>query len=499
MRTTPTHAKLFLLSGALCSGAAFAIAVASVLPGIGNTQMMASVSSGAFAPLTASSSANKISLKDFAALSMLSGGRGPMIDDPVSDERQINVNLDAKSLVVSEGTTTIATFPILSIGRPGTFWETPAGDYSVKTKEAKHLSSIGNTWMPWSMQFYGNFFIHGWPTYQNGADVPPGYSGGCIRLSTADAKTLFSLVRINTRVHVTGGTLPSSNNEMRYYMRDTGALPEISAQAFSVFDEETGQVLWSRGEDQLIAPGRLVSLMTALVSVETIDQYKYVDFEKLVKGRDVSSAKAKDIGAVQVGALLYPLLFDGSDIAAKGIVKLRGEKVFRGAMNEKSKAIGMTNTVWGGGTGLVTSTTTPRDLATLLSYSDTQKSFLMKTTMTEEYAFEPFGQSRFSWKNKNAWLLDSRFKGGLLVKEKDGSSNLLALYDLPVNEFSTRKIGFVVLGSRHAEDDLFELSEYTSTHFFYGSQSGVEAVYAATSDLAAKVEEMKLLKGQLLN
>jgi D-alanyl-D-alanine carboxypeptidase len=282
-------------------------------------------------------------------------------------------------------------------------------------------------------------------------------------------------------------------------MRDTGALPEVSAQAFSVFDEETGQVLWSHGEDAPVNPGRLVALMTALVSVETIDQYKYVDFEKLLKGKDVASARATDVGAVQVGALLYPLLYDGSDIAAKGIVKLRGEKVFRNYMNEKSKAIGMLNTEWSGGTSLTVSTTTPRDLAKLLSYSDTQKSFLMKATLTEEHAFEPFGQARFSWKNKNAWLLDSRFQGGLLAKERDGSSNLLALYDLPVSEFGTRKIGFVVAGSKHAEDDLAALREYAGTHFFYGSQSGVEAVYAATSDLAAKVEEMKLIKGQLLN
>lgn len=498
MRTAPTHAKLFLLSGALCSGAAFAIAVVSSLPAVGQTQMAAVA--GSAVPVTESVvNTKQISLKEFAALSMLFDGGTTDSLAPISDDRQINVNLDAKTLTVNEGTTTVASFPILSIGRPGTFWETPAGDYAVKTKETKHLSSIGGTWMPWSMQFYGNFFIHGWPTYQDGTDVPKGYSGGCIRLSTSDAEKLFGLVKVNTRVHVVGGTLPVPNNDMRYYMRDAGALPDISAPSFSVFDEETGQVLWSRGEDLAARPGRLVALMTALVSVETIDQYKYIDFEKLVKGKDVASAKATDVGAVQVGALLYPLLFDGSDIAAKGIVKLRGEKVFRNYMNEKSKAIGMSNTEWGGGTSVTVSTTTPRDLAKLLSYADTQKSFLMKATLAEEHAFEPFGQERFSWKNKNVWLDDATFKGGLNVKEKDGSVNTLALYDLPVSEFGTRKLGFVVLGSRQPDRDLEGLKQYASTHFFYGSQTGVEAVYAATSDLAAKVEEMKLIKGQLLN
>ncbi len=498
MRTTSTHAKLFLLSGALCSGAAFALAFTASLPSVDRTSVVASVANGA--PITNElPQSNKISLEDFAALSMLDGSHVSVLDAPITDDRMIDVDLDKKILTVAEGTTTIAAFPILSIGRPGTFWETPAGDYSIKTKEVKHLSSIGNTWMPWSMQFYGNFFIHGWPTYQDGTDVPKGYSGGCIRLSTTDAKTLFDMVNVNTRVHVIGGTLPLSNESMHYYMKDIGALPNISAQAFSVFDEETGQVLWSHGEDESVSPGHLVALMTALVSVETVDQYKYVDFEKLLTGKNVAAAKATDIGAVQVGALLYPLLFDGNDVAAKGIVKLRGDKVFRDYMNEKSKAIGMVHTAWSSGTSATLSTSTPRDLAKLLTYSDTQKSFLMKTTLVDEYSFEPFGQPRFSWKNKNDWLDDATFKGGLSVKEKDGSANTLALYDSPVSEFGTRKLGFVIIGSAHPDEDLSALRAYSSSHFFYGSQSGVEAVYAATSDLAARVEEMKLIKGQLLN
>lgn len=498
MRTTPTHAKLFLLSGALCSGAALALAFVITLPSIQKDQVTAAVAQSKQG-IPAAQAPSQISLKDFTALSLLAEGGASASDEAVSDERQIIVDLDAKVLTVTEGTSTVATFPVLSIGRPGTFWETPAGDYSIKTKETKHLSSIGNTWMPWSMQFYGNFFIHGWPTYQDGTDVPKGYSGGCIRLSTADAEALFDLVKINTRVRVKGGSLPVPDGTMRYYMKDVGPLPDISAQAFSVFDEETGQVLWSRGEDQLIHPGRLVALMTALVSVETIDQYKYVDFAKLVAGKSVAAARATDIGAVQVGALLYPLLFDGSDIAAKGIVKLRGEKVFRNYMNEKTKAIGMSNTEWSGGISIPSSTSTPRDLATLLTYADTQKSFLTKATLSEDHSFEPFGQPRFSWKNKNTWLSDATFRGGLSVKERDGSANVLALFDSPVSEFGTRKLGFVVVGSAHSDEDLAALKLYAGTHFFYGSQSGVEAVYAATSDLAAKVEQMKLIKGQLLN
>ncbi|MBI3273584.1 MAG: L,D-transpeptidase, partial [Candidatus Colwellbacteria bacterium] len=96
-------------------------------------------------------------------------------------------------------------YPILSKGKPGSLWETPTGSYQIKTKEENHYSTIGNVWMPWSMQFFGNFFIHGWPYYEGGSPVSPGFSGGCIRLSEKDAQELFNQVTRATPVFVTNG------------------------------------------------------------------------------------------------------------------------------------------------------------------------------------------------------------------------------------------------------------------------------------------------------
>src|SRR3989344_3348659 len=73
--------------------------------------------------------------------------------------------------------------------------QTPNGVYKIRSREENHFSSIGEVWMPWSMHFYGNYFIHGWPYYPSGAPVADTYSGGCIRLSTSDAKELFGEVK----------------------------------------------------------------------------------------------------------------------------------------------------------------------------------------------------------------------------------------------------------------------------------------------------------------
>ncbi len=498
MQDTNVKSKLFLLSGALCSGFAFMLAFLLDTPvnedfiGKLNSKQAAAVAT------TDTNGYKKISASEFASISVLSSEDVIRKTGHISTDKEIIADLDSKNITVLEGTNVIAEFPILSIGRPGTFWETPAGDYSVKTKEIKHLSSIGGTWMPYSMQFYGNFFIHGWPTYKDGSDVPAGYSGGCIRLSTNDAKKLYSLVDLGTHIHVRGTNIKENVNDSKFYMKSVGDLPEIKAKSFMVFDVETEKVLWSNNSDEIISPKKLTSLLTALISVETIDQYKYLNFEALISGKNPGNARSSDPSSIQVGALLYPLLFDQSDIAAKAIVELRGKNVFKNYMNEKSLAIGMSSTSWGGGLSSDNSSTTVRDLSRLLAYVGKQKSYLLSTTLADSRSFEYDGDVRFSWKNKNDWVKDGTFMGGVMSKGLGSSGSAMAIYSIQTNEFSTRKIGIVVADAENLNDEIKKIKDYFSEHFFYGTRAQIEEKYNGYSDLDSKVEQMKLIKEQLI-
>src|SRR5690606_11811505 len=71
----------------------------------------------------------------------------------------------------------------------------------------RHFSSIGQMWMPWSMQFQGNFFIHGRTYYPDGTPTSSDFTGGCIRLSTNDAERVFRLVNVGTPVLVSEARL----------------------------------------------------------------------------------------------------------------------------------------------------------------------------------------------------------------------------------------------------------------------------------------------------
>ncbi len=501
MKHTHTTAKLFLTAGALCSLVAFSLIIVSDTPWV--QQFVVARQKHAIAAVATVGNVPEgehVTTQDVAAIAVLSTDDLARVVGHVPTEREVIADVNVMKITVLEGPAVIAEYPILSIGKPGTFWETPAGDYAIKTKEPKHLSSIGGTWMPWSMQFYGNFFIHGWPTYPDGTPVPRGYSGGCIRLSTEDAEALYGLVRIGTHVHVRGATAQQGAETPSYfYMKDVGEPPRVTALAYSVFDIETGQVLWSRGLDVRAHPSRLTALMTALVSVETIDQYTYINFEALLAGKNPSRGKPSSPSSVQVGALLYPLLFDANDMAARALEELRGKTVFRNYMNEKAAAIGMQDTIWAGATSFADSVTTARDMSRLLSYVDKQKNFLMKTTVAEQRSFEYEGEVRFSWKNRNVWVKDVTFLGGVLSKDVHEDGSAVAVYSLPMSEFGSRKIGFVLLGALNVEGQIDLMKTYVGSHFFYGPISQAEGEYADSTDTHADAERLKKIKEMLVN
>ena len=95
----------------------------------------------------------------------------------------------------------VKAWDILSFRDFGKF-ATPTGSFEALTKEENHFSSIGKVWMPYSVQFHGDYFIHGWPYYPGGEPVPQGYSGGCVRLSVEDAKELYALIKVGMPILV---------------------------------------------------------------------------------------------------------------------------------------------------------------------------------------------------------------------------------------------------------------------------------------------------------
>jgi hypothetical protein len=115
----------------------------------------------------------------------------------------------------------IKTYPIVSKGKIDSYFETPTGAYTILNKSVNRFSSIGEVYMPYSMQYWGNFFIHGIPYYPNGTKVSSSYSGGCIRINDEDMKEIYNfsntqtkIIVINTNQYATSSVLDLANNDL---------------------------------------------------------------------------------------------------------------------------------------------------------------------------------------------------------------------------------------------------------------------------------------------
>jgi hypothetical protein len=83
-----------------------------------------------------------------------------------------------------------------------------AGVYRVLSKTRSHWSTMFNVEMPWAMRYHGGHFIH--------ATIPRLYSllgspasNGCNRMTMKDARELYMMTPIGTRVEVIGPPDPS--------------------------------------------------------------------------------------------------------------------------------------------------------------------------------------------------------------------------------------------------------------------------------------------------
>lgn len=360
-------------------------------------------------------------------------------------------------------------YPILSKGKPGSLWETPTGSYAVKTKEEQHYSTIGNVWMPWSMQFFGNFFIHGWPSYESGSPVPPGFSGGCIRLSERDAQELFNQVTLATPVFVTNGSgfLPPlasgarDQNFFNYILKEPShEPPSLSAEGVFAADLETGFVFFEKESSKDLPIASLSKLMTALVSLEAVNQYQMIT----IRPEDIAAeGGAGGLAAGQklpASELLYPLLLSSSNDAAYALARAIGIDRFVDLMNEKARSLGLANTVFNEPSGLSSrNRSTPEDLFRVLQYLWNNRRSVLDITKERDHT---------RWRNIHPFAANESFLGGKTGFIPEAKHSMAAIFDVPMGEFASRPLAIVALGSDHIQRDVERLRLWAKRNFEYG-------------------------------
>lgn len=376
--------------------------------------------------------------------------------------KAVLADLQKMSISLYQDGQIIKIFSIVSIGQSGLPWETPRGQFNILTKEENHQSTVTDVWMPYSMQFLGNYFIHGWPYYDDLTPVGLGFSGGCIRLKTIDAEEVFAFVDRGTPLIVAGNNLPDGSLG-RYLAKDRNLLPTVTAESYLVADLDNGAVIVKKNSKKLYSIASLTKLMTALVFLDQVNP-----INQIVIGEDHQIIPYREVGKLETGEvfvakdLLWPLLLESSNKAAEVLASRLGEKRFVTEMNNRAKTIGLINSVFADPAGIdALNISSAEDLFRLARHIFFEKNYIFSVSRQNKIAV-----ASHTWQSSNPFVSRPDFLGGKNGQTEAAKQTSLNLFELNFGN-EKRRIAIIVLKSNDRDGDTQRLLDYLTNNIYF--------------------------------
>ncbi|OQX00901.1 hypothetical protein BWK69_00535, partial [Candidatus Parcubacteria bacterium A4] len=277
----------------------------------------------------------------------------------------------------------IKELPIEAKGDIESWGGTPLGIYSTTSNRKVAYSSLAKLFMPFSIGFYGKYFLHGECYYPDGTIDLSSETGGCVRFLDEDAEYLHNFVKTGIPILITDKGF--KNNGFGFFPKSVNPFPEISAKSYLVVDMDSGFVFSEKNSQEKLPIASIAKLMTSAVVVENVNlKESILATEKMLaqSGSTEGLAAGKEYRLIE---LLYAALTESSNDAAEILSNFLGKSKTVALMNEKTKAIGMKDSYFVDPTGLAQGNiSTARDLFQLGRYVLNARFPLLKITKGED-------------------------------------------------------------------------------------------------------------------
>lgn len=274
--------------------------------------------------------------------------------------------------------------------------------------------------------------------------------------------------------------------------------PEIVGTSAIIMDLETKEIVYSKNIDEKKQPASITKLMTALLLAENKSKTDLLTYpaaalkeEPYSYGLNVHPVTPGDKFTAK-DAMDILLLYSGNDIAYMVAENVGGTKdKFINMMNEKAKALGMTNTNFVTPNGLDDNTddhyTTAYDLALLLDAAYSNE-WIRDTMAKKESEVKSINGPSAIVENRNKLIgLDGNIGGKTGYTEKSGRC-LAALYQRNGHTLAT-----VVLGSEYNFPVDTQVFEDTKNLANYGFNAQKEVFKAKGSEISEITMEYNIL------
>ena len=138
-------------------------------------------------------------------------------------------------------------------------------------------------------------------------------------------------------------------HESKIFIKDNGnslPAPAVSAKSAILIEAESGEIIFSKNADERLPMASTTKIMTALVAIENADISKTVSVSPAAVGVEGSSVYLYADERLTLEDLLYATMLESANDAATAIAIEVGGSVegFAALMNDKAKAMGLTDT-----------------------------------------------------------------------------------------------------------------------------------------------------------
>jgi D-alanyl-D-alanine carboxypeptidase len=228
---------------------------------------------------------------------------------------------------------------------------------------------------------------------------------------------------------------------------------KIQADSFLVLNLSENKIITKKNENKKYPIASITKLMTAVVSLENIDQEKSIILTKeMLKPYGYSPSLFEGLN-IKAKDLMYAMLIQSSNDSAEAISYFINPKIFINLMNKKAQELGMINTKFYDSSGLNDKNiSTAEDLSKLISFIYKNKPEILKITKENDFRLPDKNQRLLKFRNLNHFYLLQNFVGG-----KSGYTEKAKNCYVGIFNKNGKDIAIVVLSSKNAMADVLEL------------------------------------------
>ncbi|MBY0309607.1 serine hydrolase [Patescibacteria group bacterium] len=338
----------------------------------------------------------------------------------------------------------------------------PAGLYQVESVVEDHFSTYLDAYLPSSIVFYGNRFVHGWPNHPDFSAVDASYERDCLRLSSADAERFYRAASVGMPVVVHAAAPRLVKEPFTYESK----IKDFSTPYYLIADLADDTIL-AVGERHVAVPvASLTKLMTALVVLEemALDTKIAIQEPNLI---ETVVPRLSERSRVSVHTLLELLLVESSNEAAEVLAGALGREKFIAIMNERAAELGLVDTIFTDPSGLDSgNVSSVNDLWWLTRYINEYYPFIISVTRGDGTATTTSAAADGYAALSNFNSLDNvdSFIGGKIGETEAAKQTSASLHRLTFSG-SERDIVIVLLQSNARTDDVKALLAYLEERF----------------------------------